>query len=294
MGLTCSLEELRRASIRDYASAPSGSWRKKSRKPPFPSIFTRIRLIFSSQETIQQPGFTNEQWAGFMALSTKVTSVTCESKLPSDLHALLENHLKTLGPFDTKPFQRVRKFTGFLAETDLWIALLVRDLAPLSSYRLCAHSVGMHEYYDFCFLWRQVVRNTPTIIDLAIDLPDSRFLRTLGSISQLRRVSCRRLKIPDGWWMNLSHCKNLLDLRLEETLKSGEEGVYWDEGLGVATFPVLRRFLLEAREETTIAIILNSRFPVLEHLSFGSRPLPPDKMEGVRTHLSETSPHLRF
>ncbi|KAG8919833.1 hypothetical protein FRC01_001073 [Tulasnella sp. 417] len=259
--------------------------------PSLAGIELRV-IIFASQEPTWRLSLTDEEWAAFMALSTKVTSVTCDSRLPSGLSTLLEIRLKTLGPSDEKPFQRVRKFTAFLSQTDRWIAFLVRDLAALSSYKLC----GERPPNDPFAILSEVVEKTSTITNLEIDLPHLWYIPDLGSISQLQRLSCRRLDIPLDWWNNLSQCKKLSDLRLEGTLRRGSEVNYLEEELAseVATFPALRRLLLDAREWNVTVLILNSRFPILEYLSFGSCSLSAGEMEQVRMHLSDCSPHLRL
>lgn len=60
------------------------------------------------------------------------------------------------------------------------------------------------------------------------------------------------------------------------------------------TFPALRSLLLDVREEIAATILSKSRFPVLDHLSFGSRSLSVDGMELARNHLKEWSPNLWF
>ncbi|KIO16599.1 hypothetical protein M407DRAFT_33753 [Tulasnella calospora MUT 4182] len=133
---------------------------------------------------------------------------------------------------------------------------------------------------------------SPTITDVEVDLPGSEYapVSSLTTIPELQRLSCRFLDIPYDRWVDLSWCKKLSELRLEETSSSGDVG-HW-RGRTV-TFPVLRILVLDAREEIVTTMILNSRFPSLEHLSFGSRCLSADGMERVTAHLKEWSPHLR-
>ncbi|KAG8900936.1 hypothetical protein FRC01_009992, partial [Tulasnella sp. 417] len=241
----------------------------------------------------QQPSFTDERWAAFMTLATKVTSVVCESKFSEDFIILFGKRRNSLGPLEDRPFQRVWKLTVVLGETDWWTVFLIRDFVALYSYRLCNRGTGNQrsKYTDFFSLLWEVVGKTPTITDLEMDLPTFDYIPSLTSISKLRSLSCRCLDISYAWWMGLSWCKQLKELRLEETSSAGDIEESW---IGDAvTFPALRILLLDAREEISTVIILNSRFSALEHLSFGGRCLSADGMERARIHLNESSPHLR-
>ncbi|KAG8955385.1 hypothetical protein FRC04_008736 [Tulasnella sp. 424] len=246
--------------------------------------------IDDNTDSTQYEDFTDEQWAAFMAISTKVTSAVCDFALPDDWY-----QLRTwIDHSSEKAFQRVQKLTVVLCQINLWVVFLLFKFPALSLYRLCDGSLEDHDtkFREFVTVLWEGIGETPTITDMELDLPGFTYIPELDSISELRRLSCRQLSINYPWWKALSCCRRLRELQLEETSRSG--GERWEGEFEEVTFPALRSLLLDVREEIAPTILSRSRFPVLDHLSFGSRNLSVDGMERAGIPLKEWSPNLRF